>query len=335
MRKIIIIVMALSLAAGMVAAQDLLPLGRDLATMLEELGQDIVPYLMQNAVAGDGIGLAELPEKDGFFLAFSAGAVLANGIGTFLGEEGTFELLDVDGLLRQAFGGGSGEEFYELAQELMPYPNLRLALGFRFFLGTELLLQFSIFPQVATDMLAGMVGEDLSGITFNRMNAGLRVRKALIHDGRGFPAVSLGAGYVFSAFNMGYALGEDFHQDISGSELTLGGDLEMSTRLHSFGVDLAVSKKLGFFIPYIAVSPWYQWARFTGTVSDFVATAGAGDYTAQGGEDPSADVSVLDLSLLFSGGFELKLGGFVLQFDASYSLTGRSPGANLGMRLQF
>jgi hypothetical protein len=332
MRKIIIIVMALFLAAGIVAAQDLLPLGRDLATMLEELGQDIVPYLMQNALAGDGIGMAELPEKDGFFLAFSAGAVLANGIGTFLGEEDTFELLDVDGMLREAFGGGSGEEYYELVQELVPYPNLRLALGFRFFFKTELLLQFSIFPQAATDMIAEAM--DASGLTFNRMNAGLRVRKALLHDGHGFPAVSLGLGYVFSAFNMGYALPEDFSQDISGSELTLGGDLEMHTVLHSFGVDLAVSKKLGFFIPYIAVSPWYQWARFNGTVSDFVATAGAGDYTAQGGRDPSAEVSVLDLSLLLSGGFELKLGGLVLQFDASYSLTGRSLGANLGMRLQ-
>ncbi len=330
---IIIIVMALLLAAGMVSAQDLLPLGRDLTTMLDKLGQDVVPYLLQNAEAGDGIGLAELPEKDNFFMTFSAGAVLANGIGTFLGEEGTFELLDVDGLLRQALGGSSGEKYYELAQELFPYPNLRLALGFRFFFKTELLLQFSILPQQLTDLIADMAG--LSGITLNRMNAGLRVRKALLHDGHGFPAVSLGVGYVYSAFNMGYALPNDFSQDISGSPLTLGGDLEMATRLHSFGLDLAVSKKLGFFIPYLAVSPWYQWARYTGTVRDFVATAGAGDYTAQGGRDPSAEVSVLDLSLLLSGGFELKMGGFVLQADAAYSLTGKSLGANLGMRLQF
>jgi len=333
MKKLAIVLTVLILSGGPIFSQDLLPLGRDLDTLLEKLGEDVVPYLQQNALAGEGIGMAELSEGSKFWFATSLGATLSNGLGTFLDDESAFELLDVNGMLQTAVDGTAIESYYNKAKSFFPYPIMRVAFGFRSFADTELIFMFSIFPQLLTDTVAGSV--KMEGVTLNWMNAGVRLRKALMSDQGGFPAISLGVGYSFSSFNIGYALPEDFSQDVTGFPLSIQGDLGIHTMLNSLGVELALSKRLGVFIPFVRVSPWYHWIRYTGEVKDFEATAGGESYIAQGGKDPSAEKNIYDLDVLFAGGFDIKLGKFAILAEGSYSLDSRAFGAGLGMRFQF
>ncbi len=193
-----------------------------------------------------------------------------------------------------------------------------------------------MFPQGLTDFAAGLAG--IKGVTLNSFNGGIRVRKVLLSDTGGFPGVSLGAGYSYTNFNAGYSL-TGFSQDLSGFTLNLKGDLNMKATVHSAGLDLNISKKLLVFIPFIRVSAWYQWADFTGSVKDFDASIVNGSttvsYIGQGGTEPTASYSLHNLSLLLTGGLEIKLGGFVLTASAVLDPSDLTLGVETGLRGQF
>ncbi|NOY09004.1 MAG: hypothetical protein GXP33_09195 [Spirochaetes bacterium] len=321
------------------SAQDLKPLGNDLSSLLDGLGREMLPDLAQSSLLGTGMGEAETGDFPHMFFAFSGGAVLSHGIGRFIDPENTaFKLLNVSGLIDQALAGAGADvqNLYKTSKGFFPYPNYRFAVGFGTVYGVETILTISMFPQGLTDFAAGLAG--LKGVTLNSFNGGIRVRKVLLSDAGGFPGVSLGAGYSYTNFNAGYSL-TGFSQDLSGFTLDLKGDLSMEAAVHSAGVDLNISKKLLVFIPFFRVSAWYQWADFTGSVNNFDASIVNGSttvsYTGQGGTDPAASYSLHNLSLLLTGGLEIKLGGFALTASAVFDPSDFTLGVETGIRGQF
>ncbi len=333
MKRLLLLVMCLVLFGGVVFSIDLLPVGRDLEIFLEEVGKLSVPFLQQAALTGEGLGIAQFNHDTRWFIAVTPAVVLSKGLLEFAAKEDVFELLNVDGLVNDGLdesGIGTG---YTDKDAILPLPYIRLNVGIAMPLDLEMTLILSVFPQFVADMAGSAIG--YSGLTLNRWNAGVRLRKPLISDQGGFPAISLGVGYTISNFNLGIELPEEFKQDISGTDLSVVGDLSITTWLHTFGIDLALSKKFSIFVPFIKLSSYYQITTFNGKIDDFEATAGAFTYTSQGGKDPEAEITRADLSFLTTAGFEIQLGRFVLLFDGNYSFSSYSFALNFGMRLGF
>lgn len=333
MKRILLLVLCFVLFGGVVFSIDLRPVGRDLEIFLEQVGTASIPFLQQAALTGEGLGIAQFNHNTSWYIAVTPAAVFSKGLLEFTTQEDVFQLLNVDDLVNDALDQlGIGTGFTdEDAILLLPY--VRLNVGFAMPLDLEMSLILSVFPQFVADLTGDWFG--YSGLTGYRWNAGVRLRKPLISDSGGFPAISIGVGYTISNFNFGIELPDDFEQDISGTPLSVSGDLAITTWLHTFGIDLALSKKFGVFVPFVKLSSYYQIASFNGAIEDFEATAGSDFYTVQGGTDPEAEITRTDLSFLTTAGFEILLGKFAFLFDGNYSFSTYSFAVNFGMRLGF
>ena len=343
MKRFLIVLGALFIISGNLYSQNLRPIGNDLSSFMEELGKEVIPYLQQNALWGDGLGLAQISDESRAYFYMGAGATFGDGLMQFIDEENSsFELLNVFDLTQTAVENGGIQKIYDQITTMMPYPALRLAGGFVPAWDLEISLILSVFPQFITDAITGVIGDQFEGLSLNRLNIGLRVRKSLLRDMGWFPAISIGAGYSYSNFNASYPLPKDeFQQNIDGSPLTVQGELGFRTSLHSFGMDLQLSKKVLFFVPYIKFSSWYQSANYAAEASNFEATLDKSDplpdiiFTEQTDDLPGADLTLKELSFLLGAGFELKFGKFAILAAGSYSLGSGSLGVNVGTRIAF
>lgn len=348
MKRVLVVVGALLFSVGSAGAQtvDLSPLGDDFTALMAGLGYDLIPNLEQAALWSQGPGVATLGDSK-FYFSTSLGALISGGILTFVDEENSaFELLDVSTLLEQALSGSEqAASVLTTLQGFFPYPTLRAALGFA--VGpVEVGLDVSGFPQGLTNAAAGLasrfVGEDsgLEALALSALHLGTRARTSLLDDGGPLPAISIGTGYVISTFNMGYSLGSIDSLPLGAAgDLSLGGDLVLESAIHSFGIDVSASKRLGFFVPFVGVSPWLQLTNYRGGVENFTAVLsddnpGTDDleYTD---EDPIANIVSADLSMLTTFGFEMFLGRTVIFVHGSYTIGEGSPGVALGTRFQF
>jgi hypothetical protein len=333
MKKILIAVILIFSVIGAASAQDLSPIERDITALLEGLGNDIAPYLKQTALSGEGIGRASFGEGSRWFIAGSLGSTFTGGILTFIEPTNSyFEALNVYNLMTTAVG----EDLLNTLQSFFLLPSLRLSFGIRLPLGIETIVQGSFIPAALVGAVANAAG--LPETAFGSLNLGLRVRKVLIEDSGGFPAVSLGAGYNF-ANTYGSLLLPEVSQDFGGYYLILSGKLAFNTYVHTFGIDLGISKKLSIFYPFFKVSPYYQWTTYTGNIEDLVLgfynnPDGTGEIVSSDGIDPAV-VAIRDMSLLLSAGFELVLGKFIIMPAASFDVGTAKFHANLAFRLHF
>ncbi len=338
MKKIIFILLILCIGLFSLQAQDLRPIGRDLSTMMEGIGNDIAPYLQQTIIAGEMPGRASLGESR-WFIGGNLGTTFTPGLFSFL-EPGatTFELLNVNGLLNMATGSsGTFSSLFTTFQEIFFLPTCRLNAGVRLPWDLEVTVMFAIIPGVLTGAIAKSA--NLPGFELKQLNIGVRIRKTLMQDENGYPAISIGTGYSFGSFRFAYALG--FSQAFDTYTLNLSGSLALDTKVHATGIDLMISKKLLIFFPYIKFSPWYQWTNCTGGIEGFAATF---NDTATGTElvssvsqgiAPGASVVIHDLSFIISGGIEIALGKFIITPGGSFNVNTKTFNAALNMRLQF
>ena len=110
MKRTAFFILGFILVCGSAFSIDLRPVGRDISTLLEEIGKETIPYLQQNALIGDGMGLAEYSNNTGFYIAVTPAVVLSSGIGKFLDKSDTlFEVVNVSSLLDKALGAESGQ----------------------------------------------------------------------------------------------------------------------------------------------------------------------------------------------------------------------------------
>ena len=330
---------------------DLTPLYNELGVLFEEIGNDTVPHIQQFGLIMEGTGAAEIGPH--FFFSLTAGSVFTNGILTFRAGDNPFSIFDINQLLTENMTDPDTLKYYDQTKTFFLNPGMRLSLGFGLKNGLEFLGHFGMIPQAATDGLLSLTQGSLAaslppeiidmlgaGITFNRFNAGGRVRKVLMSDQGGFPAVSVSAGYTYTQFNLGLPSLESLpldNIDLSGFKLGLSGSLGASTKLHTAGIELGISKKLLFFVPFARFGAWYQWTNYEAGISDLEITLSSDalptDLTASG-TDPVVTRQIRDMSFVPSLGFELAFGKFSLIVFGMYNTSSGSLGANASLQFR-
>lgn len=337
MKKLIIVFSFLIIISFSVFCQNLDPIIDDLSIFFKELGKEIAPHTLQNELSGYGMGAADFDDNRIFFFTASVGTNLTSGLFKFIDEENSnFNILNVynfvDSIIQET--PDFIQNGYETAQTFVPYINLRMGAGFNFFFDTDVIMLFSIFPGFIADAIGGWIDQDTLGL--NSINTGIRIRKVFLKDTGLFPAISLGIGYTFANFHVGYGVPE-FQQDLSGDQLIISGNLYLDSVIHTTGVDFAISKQFSFFIPFFKVGAYYQWTQFSGRMDDFharIENAG-GDVIAETDTGPESTVNLSELTIILNGGFELKMGGFVLVPYSTFNISTQSFTINLETRTEF
>lgn len=342
MKKTVSLFLFTLLAITALGAQDLTPIGDDIAVMFKEIGKDILPHMQQGSLTGDGLGSASMGAGK-FFVSHSTGAVLSDGILAFIEPSNSyFSALNVYGLVDTVVSGSTTlDSLYSKAKEFFPYPNFRLAVGFKPLLGIETIITFSMLPQFLTGWITGLTGvAELEQLELSTMNAGLKLRRALLEGSGPFPTISIAAGYTYSRFHFAFEFPSSFTQDYSGLILTLGGSPNFDFVLHTAGAEVAVSRRMGFIEPYFRAAAWYQWASYEAAIDGFIAELRDSfdvliTSAAAQGIDPTAELSINDLSVLLSAGLEMGRKWFRLVPGCSYDLATSTFAASLVFRAQF
>jgi len=342
----LLILLVVGLSGFAVAQADISGIGTDFENLVEELGKEMLPNIEQLAVWGQFPGQAALPEDSRFFFTLSGGAVFGlNGILNFIDDPDAFELLNVGTMLDAILveGGGASNAIAKV-QGMFPYPIARTAFGFKLPADLELMADFAIVPQFIANGTVNIANRFLPSplppFTLNSLHVGSRIRKVLLRDAPGLPAVSIAVGYSYTGFNIGYDFGEIGSLSTAIGDLYFDGELYLRNRIHSFGLDLQVSKNLGWFVPFIGLSPYYQLAGFSGGVENFDAFV---DFYPEppvnrdieySGLPPQTTLADNDLALVVFGGFDLVFGSLALQVHGSYNIGEGGPAVTIGTRFQ-
>jgi hypothetical protein len=345
---LILLVIVVSGAAFAQVGADISGLGADFENLVEELGEEMLPNIQQLAGWGQFPGQAALPADSRLFFTLSAGTVLGfDGILGFVDDNSAFELLNIEALFDAILtGSAAAADAIGFVQGFFPYPVARSALGFRLPGDLEAMVDFAIFPQFLANTATNLV-EAVPEFELNTLHVGSRIRKVLLRDAPGVPAMSIGAGYSYTGFNIGYDFGSIGAIDTALGEINFSGELYLQSRVHSFGLDFQVSKNLGFFVPFIGLSPHYQLSGYTGgvgtTEKPFDAWVDFGpddpdpldprdiEYS---GDAPATTLSDNDLTLVLFGGFDLVFDRLALQVHGSYNVGETWPAISIGSRFQ-
>ncbi len=335
---LVLSLVALSSAGGVFAqtGPDLTPLYNEFGILFDELGKDTLSHAQQFGLTMDGTGRAELGKS--LFFSTSAGAVFFPGIATFRADA-VSPFTYLGGLLGSIEGSlpaGIATTLYNGTKTLFLDPGLRLSAGLALANGLEFWGHFGMVPQLLGDAVGGIAG--IPGIVFNRMNAGGRVRLVLVHDQKGLPAVSIGGGYTFTQFNIGL---DDLSAlalsglEFSGFGVGLSGSLSAQTRLHTAGVELAISKKLLFIAPFLKMGAWYQWASYDARIEGLELTlTGLGTPLVVTGSVAPTHQVIHDLSFVVSGGLELVFGKASLILQGSYDTASSTPAVSSSLQFR-
>jgi len=341
----LLILLVLAISGLSVAQADISGLGADFENLVEELGKEMLPNIEQLAVWGQYPGQAAMPDDSRFFFTMSLGAVLGfNGILNFIDDPDAFELLNVGALLDTILEGGGAANTIANLQGFFPYPIARTAVGFKLPADLEVMADVAIMPQFLANFAVNtanrFVDSPIPTFTLNSLHVGSRIRKVVLRDAPGIPAISIGAGYSYTGFNIGYSFADIGAITTALGDLYFAGDFYLQNRVHSFGLDLHISKSLGWFVPFIGLSPYFQLAGFSGGVSEFDAFV---DFfpgepinrdIEYDGLPPETTLVDYDLALVLFGGFDFVFDSLALQVHTSYTVGEGWPAVTIGTRFQ-
>jgi len=360
MKRIVAAFVLLSVLAISIEAQDLNGFANDFEALMVGVTRDAASNLQISALSGNIIGDADLDRFTFFFP--SVGITVTDGIAPIL-ETGAYPwefMLEMPAIINTAVGDDAEmkENIKALESRFFPLMSMKMGFGIPLPSDMDLIVTGMYIPPAVTEALLKQAGEDIAsqGIGFSTLNFGVEVRKTLLKDGKGIPALSLGGLYNFGAFNLevsdlSLAKLTDGGVDVSGQTLDLNGLMEYKTSIHNIGFDLHVSKHLAFFTPYAKLSGVYQYAKAS-TDTDMLATlsTSTGTVINEIKIKTSPVVVISNFSTLATLGYELKLLAFVLNTNAMIDLarfnldisdfsltgvTGRGFSLNMGVRWQF
>ncbi len=361
MKRIFAAFVLLSVLAVTIEAQDLNGFANDFEALMVGVTRDAAPNLQMSALSGNIIGDADLDRLTFFFP--SIGITVTDGFASILEPDayGWEFLLEMPAIINTIVGDDlkMKENINALESRFFPLMSMKMGFGIPLPSDMDLIVTGMFIPPAVTEALLKQAGDDIAsqGIGFSTLNFGVEVRKALLKDGKGSPALSLGGLYNFGAFNLEVSdlsllkLTGGSGVDVGGQNLDLNGSMEYKTSIHNIGFDLHVSKHLLFFTPYAKLSGIYQYAKAS-TDTDMLATLSTttGTVINEITIKTSPVVVISNFSTLATLGYELKLLAFVFNTNAMFDLarfnldisdfsltgiTGRGFSLNMGVRWQF
>lgn len=324
------VVLAASLAAPVAAQDSVSNLASDLQLFFDKLGGEIGPNLQTASVLNHGLGSAELGDFPRMYFSLSMGATVAPGILTFTADEddqAQFENWALfESLLTTA--GANDRAVRDITDNYAPYPSLRAGFGVGLARGWEVDVQAGVIPSAVTSLAP------VDGLTASITTIGTRVRKVVVRQATGVPAISVGAGYVYSGINFGYDLSTLDPIDSGGQTLTLAGDAAFNVNSHSVGLDVRASTRfLRVSYPFIGVSGYFQNTTYEAGIDSFTIAVNNGTPTTPSIE-PLSNQTFNDFNVVINAGSDIKLAIFNLFIHANYALSTRAPGVIMGLRVQ-
>jgi len=332
-KKVIVLAVILVLCTAAAWAQSTLDqLASDLQTVFEELGEEVVPNLQTASVLNHGLGSAQLGNFPHMYFSLSTGATVAPGVLEFTDDEAKFENYGlIDSFLEEA--GLNDSDVRDITDNYAPYPSMRAAIGVGLLGGYEVDVQLGIVPSA----LSGAIPVD--GLDASITTIGTRVRKVLVEQQRGIPAISVGVGYVYSMIDFGFDLNEVDPVEFGGEELDLTGDLTFEAQTHSIGVDVRASTRfLRVSYPFIGVSGYFQRSTYKagidGFAADITSSLTGTTTTVDTNVQPLSEQDFNDFNMVINTGSDIKLAFINLFIHLNYAIDTRAYGGILGMRVQ-
>lgn len=307
------------------AAVDLNQFQTDFTTLMNGIARDVAPTLRLGALSGDLQGDATIDHFS--FTPLGFGFTAADGIARVL-QPGAADwqfVLPLADLVNDNLGSNN---FFE---RLMAYPATKTAIGFGWNTW-DFTVSGTYFPQSLTALAVDAAESDSSGTLhklkpqFSYGNLGFQVRKTIVADSgptSWVPALSLGAGYHYTFFDMGVTLSSLSDLGLSATTvgenqtLDMSGPFHVTLSSHVFTTDLQLSKHLLFFTPYVKLTGAYQNSTFTGD-ADMTAVITDSSNPLNNSEQKitaKPSVTVSDFAFLFTSGLEINL--FVTTFNVN------------------
>lgn len=360
-------------------------LNADIQTLFTSIGRDVSPSLHQMAVSGfDSVGEARLSGWTRFYLTpLSVGISSFNGIAKVLASDNPddwqFTLVSIPDLIKDSAAAEqtAANAYDMLTTKFMFLPSFRLGFGFPLPWDLELLVNGFYTPPALIDWGLNLAMSSLPNnkIDLKALQAhidmftlGGTVRKIILNDNNDFwrPALSIGASYVYSSTSLGAdnfsldAVGVEVGPDQTGGmgTLAMSGKLGFQASTQAVGAVVHVSKNLlWFFTPFAKAAAYYHISDYQSTfqvhaIVDPQEPTGIPNDPANNIEenlDSPVKLVSQDVSIILSGGFELKIPLLVLFFAASldmeqpiidiqsFAINGfalNGVAANIGIRLQ-
>lgn len=307
------------------------PLNDDIAALLGSIGSDLTPQLLQTTLAGDIVGEAAF--KGGFphgSISIPAiGVGLGNGIATVLNDGArtwAFTPSPLPTIIQTAIGGTS--DAYKATRQVFPYPVIALGAGFGITRSIEVLVNGMYWPQGLTGAVVGLLPSNVATMdpTFSASSVVVKVRKVLLHDVGGYPAISIALGGVYGKIDLGANINL---ADLSGGPIDLSGigtlnivgPMSFEATVLGAGLEFAISKRLPVITPFAKVGVWYRHAVVTST-TDLTATIVATDGTSSVSQKIQASPEAVDEGIYgrVAAGLEIRIWAFIIHFSAALDL---------------
>ena len=327
-------------------------LASDLEFLFDELGKELVPNLQTASVLNHELGSAQLGDFPRMYFSFSAGGTLdTSGVLLFTKPKYSDRYENFE-LFNNLFDeiGLNDKDTRDITDNYLPLPSLRAGIGIGLWDDMELSVQLGMVPQAATDMALGLAGDDdnLENVGASIITVGTRLRRVLVRQDRGIPAISAGIGYVYSGIDFSYPLDTTDPLELGGDgvdkqSLAVDGDMVFKVITHSVGFDVRASQQvLRVFYPFIGMSAYYQVTNYEAGVKGFKGEIIEGEDPQRGtgspittAIQPFSEQEFRDFNVVLNTGFDIKLAVINLFLHGNYALSTRAPGAIVGMRLQF
>lgn len=327
-------------------------LGVDMTILFTGIGNEVVPKLQQASLSANIVGDAEIGRFPHFTLTLAGlGVNVYDGLGGFITDPNTDWQSDIVNVGELVSDATADFDLYDLAtQQAFPLPSVRLGFGMGIADGYEILTGGFFIPDIVLGIARDQV-DQLSALNASVSNLSLRVRKTIVgreeRRGRSF---SIGAGYTYSGFELGYTVNSLFDltdEPVTAIENSLWAEvydtnINVATNIHTLGLDFHVARRWPVVTTFLKVSPYIQTAKYKAEVNlngvvlseepteETVATlvAGAPEADKFTIDVDTGEIEIGDLSVYFNSGFELRFLGIIWHTSLGYNL--ENPILNLG-----
>ena len=187
-----------------------------------------------------------------------------------------------------------------------------------------------IFAITTTDKLINDISFDDYSLNANYTCIGGDIRYALLEGGNILPKISIGAGYIWSKFYVGFEMNKTLFNSEYGAGL-LNGDLNINLTGHTVYAQAQISKKFLLFTPYAGLKAFAT--VFNSDVDWKITTTGL-YYNLNESANFSTSNDFDKIYCQFYTGCGIQLAFIQLSLNGAYNFSNNKISAGLGLNFK-